>query len=78
MYVPSVGVLIPFNLFEALCVANKGEEKYPTQDNHFWPKYLGMRYAPGIPMTPMKKFIGWLIYLVGKRLSKSMVITYKK
>lgn len=77
-HVPGVGVLIPFNLFQALCVGNKGARDYPTQDNRFWPKYLGMRYAPGIPMTPAKKFMGWLIFLVGKRLSKSMVITYKK
>lgn len=78
IHVPSIGVLIPFNLFQALCVGNKGEEKYPTEDNNFWPKYLGMRYAPGIPVTPGKKLIGWLIYRVGKILSKSMVITYKK
>lgn len=78
MHVPGVGVLIPFNLFQAMCVGNSGEKDYPTEDNHFWPKYLGMRYAPGIPVTPVKKFIGWLIYLVGKKLSKSMVVTYKK
>lgn len=78
MHVPNVGVLIPFNLFQAMCVGNKGEEDYPTADNNFWPKYMGMRYAPGIPMTPAKKFTGWLIYLAGKKLSKSMVITYEK
>ncbi|WP_148099338.1 hypothetical protein [Schaedlerella arabinosiphila] len=24
----------------------KERKKYPTEDNHFWPKYKGMRYAP--------------------------------
>ena len=37
-----------------------------------------MRYMPGIPMTPLKRFLGWVIYLVGKKLSKTMIITYKK
>ncbi|MCI9597587.1 MAG: NAD(P)H-dependent oxidoreductase [Firmicutes bacterium] len=76
IHVPSIGVLIPFNLFQAMCVENKGETDYPTEDNYFWPKYSGMRYAPGIPMTPTKKLLGWFIYLIGKKLSKSMVITY--
>ena len=58
MHVPGIGVLIPFNLFQAMCVGNKGEKEYPTEDNHFWPKYKGMRYASGIPMTPLKKFLG--------------------
>lgn len=48
-HVPGVGVLIPFNLFQAMCIDNKGEKEYPTEDNNFWPKYKGMRYAPGIP-----------------------------
>ena len=78
MHIPRVGVLIPFNLFQAMCVENKGKEEYPTEDHNFWPQYRGMRYAPGIPLTPVKRFAGWLIYLVGKKLSKSMVITYKK
>lgn len=78
MHVPGIGVLFPFNLFQAMCVGNKGEAEYPTEDNKFWPQYKGMRYAPGIPMTPAKRFIGWLIYLVGKRLASSMVITYRK
>jgi len=59
-------------------VGNKGEKEYPTEDNNFWPKYKGMRYAPGIPMTHLKRFLGWVIYLVGKKLSKTMIITYKK
>ena len=78
MHVPGIGVLIPFNLFQAMCVGNKVEAEYPTEDNNFWPNYKGMRYAPGIPLTLLKRFAGWVIYLVGKRLSKTMVITYKK
>lgn len=78
MHPPSMGVLIPFNLFQALCVGNTGEKEYPTEDNHFWPRYLGMQYAPGIPVPLYKRLFGKLIYMVGKHLSKNIVITYKK
>lgn len=78
MHAPSMGVLIPFNLFQAMCVGNKGEADYPTEDNRFWPQYTGMRYAPGIPVPAHKRFFGWLIYFIGKKLSKKMIITYKK
>lgn len=78
MHVPGFGVLIPFNLFRAMCGGSRGGNKYPTEDHKFWPKYRGMRYAPGIPLTPAKKLFGQLVYLVGKILSKSMVVTYKK
>ena len=78
MHVPRVGALITFNLFQAMCVGNKGEKEYPTEDNNFWPQYLGMRYAPGIPMTLIKRFFGLIIYIIGKRLSKTRIITYKK
>ena len=78
MHPPSIGVLIPFNLFQALCVGNAGEKEYPTEDNHFWPRYLGMQYAPGIPIPIYKRFFGILIYMIGKHLSKTTVITYRK
>ena len=78
MHVPGIGVLIPFNLFQALCVGNPGGKEYPTEDNRFWPRYLGMGYAPGIPLTPGKRLFGRLIYLAGKGLAGSKVITYKK
>lgn len=78
MHAPSAGVLIPFNLFQALCVGNKGEKEYPTEDNRFWPQYFGRSYAPGIPMPIHKHVIGRFFYFLGKRLAKSIVITYKK
>ncbi|WP_300685413.1 flavodoxin family protein [Acutalibacter sp. 1XD8-36] len=75
LHVPGAGVLIPFNLFQAMTAA---ETDYPTEDNSFWPKYAGMRYAPGIPLTPGKKLLGWLIYQAGRRLLKSTTVTYRK
>ncbi|MGB4613733.1 MAG: NAD(P)H-dependent oxidoreductase [Erysipelotrichaceae bacterium] len=75
MHPPSIGVLIPFNLFQALCNSNND---YPTEDNNFWPKYIGMQYAPNIPLPFYKRILGKLIFLIGKHLSKKMIITYKK
>ena len=77
-HVPGTGVLIPFNLFQAMCVGNKGAKDFPTADNKFWPQYKGMRYAPGIPLTPTQRFVGWSMYHVGKIVSGAVVITYKK
>ncbi len=42
------------------------------------PRYLGMQYAPGIPIPIYKRFFGILIYMIGKHLSKTTVITYRK
>ena len=75
MHVPKAGVLIPFNLFQALTSV---KTDYPTEDNDFWPRYRGMRYAPGIPLTPGKRLLGWLIYQMGRALSKSTTVTYRK
>lgn len=78
LHAPSVGVLIPFNLFQAIYVSIPSEMDYPTADNPFWRAYLGKRYAPNIPIPAYKKFLGWLIFLIGKRISKKMIITYRK
>ncbi len=75
MHVPKAGVLIPFNLFQALTSV---KTDYPTEDDDFWPRYRGMRYAPGIPLTPGKRLLGWLMYHAGRGLSKSITVTYRK
>ncbi|MBO4389527.1 MAG: NAD(P)H-dependent oxidoreductase [Lachnospiraceae bacterium] len=78
MHTPSLGVVIPFNLFQAMCIGNKGEKDYPTEDNRFWPKYKGMNYAPGIPLTLLHRLLGTVMYLVGKMIAGNVVISYKK
>lgn len=75
MHVPKAGVLIPFNLFQALTSV---KTDYPTEDNDFWSRYRGMRYAPGIPLTPGKRLLGWLMYHAGRGLSKAITVTYRK
>lgn len=78
LYAPSIGVLIPFNIFQAMYPAPGPENDFPTEDNNFWPKYSGMQYAPGIPLPVHKRLLGKLIFFIGKHLAKRMIITYKK
>lgn len=78
LYAPSTGVLIPFNLFQALCITAGDDPMFPTEDHHFWPKYYGMQYAPGIPLPLHKRLLGMMIYSIGKRLAGKYIISYKK
>lgn len=78
LHPPSIGVLIPFNVFQGMCAAVEGNNEFPTEDHNFWPKYRGMQYAPGVPLPLHKRLTGKIIYYIGKRLGKRMIITYKK
>ncbi|MDI9468628.1 MAG: NAD(P)H-dependent oxidoreductase [Bacillota bacterium] len=75
---PSIGVLIPFNLFQAMCSDKDGDKQYPTEDDRFWPQYAGMQYAPGIPLPIHKRLFGMIFHSIGKHLGRKMVISYKK
>ena len=77
MHVPGIGALIPFNLFQAMCGEDKAPQ-YPTRDNDFWKKYVGMRYAPGIPLTPVHRAAGKLFCFIGRRIGSSVAISYKR
>jgi len=78
LHSPKIGVLIPFNLFQAMCEEYAPGTKYETQDGVFWKQYVGMRYAPGVPLPIHKKMFGKLIFQIGKYLSPKMIVTYKK
>lgn len=78
LHSPKVGVLIPFNLFQAMCKECAPGTEYPTQDSIFWKTYVGMRYAPEIPLPIYKRVIGRIIYQIGKYLAPRMIVTYKK
>lgn len=75
---PKIGVLIPFNLFQAMSEDYAPGTEYETLDGVFWEQYLGMRYAPGIPLPIHKKIFGRFVFQVGKYLSPKMIVTYKK
>jgi multimeric flavodoxin WrbA len=78
LHAPRIGVLIPFNLYRAMCCDYAPGTQYPTEDGIFWQQYQGMTYAPGIPMPIHKKLFAHFVYFVGKIISKKMIITYKK
>lgn len=78
LHAPSIGVLIPFNLFQAMCSDNMSGDEYVTEDKAFWKRYHGMPYADGIPMPLHKKIVAKLIYRIGKILSSHILVTYKK
>lgn len=78
LHSPKIGVLIPFNLFQAMCEEYAPGTEYSTQDGVFWKKYVGMRYAPGIPLPIYKRAIGRIIYQIGKYILPKMIVTYKK
>lgn len=75
---PRLGVLIPFNLFQAMRNDYAPGTEYETQDGVFWEQYQGMGYAPNVPLPIYKKIFGKMVYYVGKFLSKRMIVTYKK
>lgn len=75
---PKIGVLIPFNIFQAMHEEYAPGTEYETQDGIFWKKYSGMRYAPGVPLPIHKKIFGNLVFRIGKYLSPKMIVTYKK
>ncbi|MBE5962740.1 MAG: NADPH-dependent oxidoreductase [Lachnospiraceae bacterium] len=78
LHAPSFGVLIPFNLFQAICKTYAPGMKYESQDGVFWKQYEGMRYAKDVPMPFYKRAFAWLICQVGKAAGKKITITYKK
>ena len=78
LHAPSFGVLIPFNLFQAICKSYAPGTKYESQDGVFWKQYEGMRYAKGVPMPFYKRVFGKLVCLAGKAANGKITITYKK
>lgn len=78
LHPPKLGVLIPFNLFQAMHEDYAPGTEYATQDGIFWKQYYGMRYAPGVPMPIHKRLFGQFVFEVGKFISPRMMVTYKK
>ncbi|SDN75214.1 flavodoxin family protein [Acetanaerobacterium elongatum] len=77
---PTLGTLIPFNLFRGMSYAYKPGTEYAYQDGVFWEEtgLIHRAYAPQIPLPIHKQLFGNLFFLLGKKMSKSMIVTYKK
>lgn len=78
MHSSKIGLLIPFNLFEAMSDNYAPGKEYETRDGVFWQKYKGKRYADNVPLPLYKKIFGKFIYVIGKKLSSKIIVTYKK
>ena len=77
MHSPKIGVLIPFNLFQAISDNYAPGKKYETMDGVFWRRYKGKRYADNIPLPLYKSIFAKIIFILGKRFFSKIVITYK-
>ncbi len=78
MHAPHIRPLIPFNLYRAMCHDYTPDKEFPTEDGVFWQKYQGMTYAKGVPIPIHKRVFVNIVYLIGKKLSPKMIVTYKK
>lgn len=77
---PTFGTLIPYNLLRGMSHAYRPGTEYAYQDGVYWEEtgLIHRAYAPQIPLPIHKLLFGNLFYLLGKTMSKSMIVTYKK
>lgn len=77
---PSLATVFGFNLVRGISTNYGKGAEYETQDGIFWAQegYAKVCFAPSVPLSLFKKLIGTVSYLLGKKLSKILVVTYKK
>ncbi|HEX3037707.1 MAG TPA: flavodoxin family protein [Oscillospiraceae bacterium] len=80
LHSPSVGIMIPYNLFRGMSLGYVKGTEYETEDGNFWtqPSRANCTYDPTVKVPFYKKVIGNLFYIIGKKASKSVTVTYKK
>ena len=80
LHSPSIGIMIPYNLFRGMSLGYVKGTEYETEDGNFWtePNRANCTYDPAVKVPFYKKPIGYLFYALGKKASKSVLITYKK
>jgi len=80
LHSPTVGILIPYNLFRGMCLGSIKGTAYETEDGNFWadPRRATSIYDSAVKVPFYKKPIGSLFYLIGKTAGKFMTVTYKK
>ena len=77
---PTLLQLIPYNLFRAISLDYVKGAEYETFDGVHWtePARAKNAYDPAIPLPLYKKLFGNLFYILGKKLSKRITVTYRK
>lgn len=80
LYPPSVGIMIPYNMFRGMSLGYVKGTEYETEDGNYWtdPQRAKCTYDPSVKVPFYKKPIGSLFYLIGKLAAKHITVTYKK
>ncbi|MHB8061235.1 MAG: flavodoxin family protein [Ruminiclostridium sp.] len=80
LHSPTLGALIPYNIFRAMSYDYSAGAEFETQDGHFWEDegLIDTTYFPKVPLPIYKKLFGNMFYWIGKTMSKKMIVTYKK
>lgn len=73
-------LMIPYNLFRGMSLSCAPDTPYPTRDGVHWtdPARANSCYGPPIPVPFYKKPLAAVFYLLGKRMGKHLLVTYKK
>lgn len=80
LHPPTMGVLIPYNLFRGMSLGYVKGTEYATEDGTYWtePKRAKATYDSSIKIPLYKKFFGSVFYILGKTMGKYITVTYKK
>lgn len=80
LHSPSYPVLIPYNLFRGMSFNYRKGKDFETRDGSFYEENERMNtvYSPKVPLTIPQKLFGNMFYLIGKKASKHMIVTYRK
>jgi len=80
LHSPLYWVLIPYNLFRGMSFDYRKGKEFEMRDGSFWEEKdrISNPYASNVPMGIHKKLFGNMFYLLGKKISKYMIATYKK
>ena len=80
LHPPSVAALIPYNLFRGMSYDYQKGTEYEMYDGTFWEEsgLIHEAYSPTVPLPIHKKLLGNFFCWFARRISKSMIVTYKK
>ncbi|URZ15072.1 flavodoxin family protein [Clostridium felsineum] len=78
LHTPDYSVLIPYNLFRGMSFDYVKGKEYETADGEFWQNRIAEPYDKSVPLPIIKRIFGNIFYMLGKKLSKRVIVTYKK
>lgn len=80
LHAPSIGLMIPYNLFRGMSLGYVKGTEYETEDGAYWtqPERAKKTYASVINVPYYKRPFGHLFYYIGKLACRFTTVTYKK